>query len=74
MSLEDTRQRIQQRLGEVTGGEADKMVFDKGVPLAPVFNLLKGNEGRMHYSPLHTNVEAHINYPQEEEKKFESSY
>lgn len=56
------------------GGEADKMVFDKGVPLAPVFNLLKGNEGRMHYSPLHTNVEAHINYPQEEEKKFESSY
>lgn len=56
------------------GGESEKMAFDKGVPLAPVFNLLRGNCGGMYYSPQHTNVEEHINYPQETEQKFESSY
>ena len=36
--------------------ESDRGIFDKGVPLASIFNLLNGNNGKMNYSNKYWNI------------------
>ncbi|MBR1477492.1 MAG: type III-A CRISPR-associated protein Cas10/Csm1 [Lachnospiraceae bacterium] len=51
--------------------DSEESGFEIHTPLSPVFNLLNGNDAEMYYSPYKTNVEAEINYPQQEKIKFE---
>lgn len=48
--------------------------FDKNAPLDSIFNLLNGNRGEMHYSPVHINMERAINFPIHEKAAFEARH
>ena len=48
--------------------------FDKTVPLASVFNILNGNQGRSHYAMQVLDPKKGINYPTEAETPLQSSF
>lgn len=48
--------------------------FDKSVPLASVFNILNGNQGKCHYALQTLDPKGTINYPTKENKELDSSF
>ena len=54
--------------------EKDTAGFDKTVPLESIFNILNGNDSRMHYSPSTMDKGGRINYPTGNPIVFDSTF
>ena len=54
--------------------EKDTAGFDKTVPLESIFNILNGNDSRMHYSPSTMDKGGLINYPTGNPIVFDSTF